>query len=75
MNVFLLTDLEGIAGVDDIEYMDRSGEKYARALLVTSGMATRSRSNMRMRAAKLGIELIEWDNAGLDQLINCLRRE
>ena len=31
MNVFLLTDLEGIAGVDDIEYMDRSGEKYARA--------------------------------------------
>lgn len=31
MNVFLLTDLEGIAGVDDIGYMDRSGEKYARA--------------------------------------------
>ncbi len=29
MNVFLLTDLEGIAGVNDIEYMDRSGEKYA----------------------------------------------
>ena len=54
---------------------DRFGGKYARALLVTSGMATRSRSNMRMRAAKLGIELIEWDNAGLDQLINCLRRE
>ncbi|MBQ9773668.1 MAG: M55 family metallopeptidase [Clostridia bacterium] len=31
MNVFFLTDLEGIAGVSDIEYMDRSGEKYARA--------------------------------------------
>ena len=31
MNVFLLTDLEGIAGVDDIGYMDRAGEKYAKA--------------------------------------------
>ena len=28
MNVFLLTDLEGIAGVTDIEFMDRAGEKY-----------------------------------------------
>ena len=31
MNVFILTDLEGIAGVNDIEYMDRSTEKYSRA--------------------------------------------
>ncbi|MBQ9783990.1 MAG: M55 family metallopeptidase [Clostridia bacterium] len=31
MNVFILTDLEGIAGVNDIEYMDRTGEKYAQA--------------------------------------------
>ena len=31
MNVFLLTDLEGIAGVTDIEFMDRSGEKYSKA--------------------------------------------
>ncbi len=38
MNVFILTDLEGIAGVCDIEYMDRSGEKYriARKLLCES---------------------------------------
>ena len=28
MNVFILTDLEGIAGVNDIEYMDRASEKY-----------------------------------------------
>lgn len=28
MNVFILTDLEGIAGVTDIDYMDRQGEKY-----------------------------------------------
>ncbi|MBQ7386660.1 MAG: M55 family metallopeptidase [Clostridia bacterium] len=31
MNVFILTDLEGIGGVVDIEFMDRSGEKYALA--------------------------------------------
>ncbi|MBO7663827.1 MAG: DUF1887 family protein [Clostridia bacterium] len=54
---------------------DRFGGKYARALLVTSGMATKTRANMRMRAVKLGIELVEWENAGLEQLINCLRRD
>ena len=31
MNVFILTDLEGISGVVDIEYMDRTGEKYKKA--------------------------------------------
>ncbi len=31
MNVFILTDLEGIDGVNDIEFMDREGEKYALA--------------------------------------------
>lgn len=28
MNIFLLTDVEGIAGVTDIDFMDRTGEKY-----------------------------------------------
>ena len=28
MNVLFLTDLEGIAGVTDIDFMDRTGEKY-----------------------------------------------
>ena len=28
MNVFILTDVEGIAGVDSIDYMDRHGELY-----------------------------------------------
>lgn len=28
MNVFLLTDVEGVAGVTDIDFMDRAGEKY-----------------------------------------------
>ena len=31
MNVFILTDLEGIAGVKDIEYMSRNNEKYVDA--------------------------------------------
>lgn len=31
MNVYLVTDLEGIAGVDSIEFMDRNGESYQKA--------------------------------------------
>ena len=31
MNVFLLTDLEGIPGIDSIDYMDRQGEPYQSA--------------------------------------------
>ena len=31
MNLFILTDLEGISGVTDIEFMDRGSEKYAAA--------------------------------------------
>lgn len=31
MNLFLLTDIEGIPGVTDIEFMDRNGEKYKKA--------------------------------------------
>ena len=54
---------------------DRFGGKNARAVLVTSGMATKSRAAMRMRAAKLSIELVEWDSVALDRLIACLRRD
>ncbi len=38
MNLFILTDLEGIGGVNDIDFMDRAGEKYvlAQALLSKS---------------------------------------
>lgn len=31
MNVFILTDLEGISGINDITYMERGSEKYALA--------------------------------------------
>ena len=36
MNVFLLNDLEGISGITDIEFMDRTGEKYALARTLLS---------------------------------------
>ena len=38
MNIFLLTDVEGIPGVNDISQMDRSGEGYqmARKMLCES---------------------------------------
>ena len=36
MNVFILTDLEGIAGVTDIDFMDRATEKYALARTLLS---------------------------------------
>ena len=36
MNVFILTDLEGIGGVTDIDFMDRTTEKYALAQTLLS---------------------------------------
>ena len=51
----------------------RFGGGFSRAILVTSGMASKSRAAMRNRAAKLGIELIEWEDLKLDKLINRLR--
>ena len=36
MNVFFLTDLEGIGGITDIDFMDRRGEKYAQARILLS---------------------------------------
>jgi hypothetical protein len=53
----------------------RFGGFYSRAILVTSGMASRNRANMRNRAAKLGIELIEWEDLKLDRLIKRLRNQ
>ena len=53
----------------------RFGGKFSRAILATSGMASESRAPMRSRAAKLGIELIEWEDMSLDRLVNRLRQE
>ena len=51
----------------------RFGGLFSRAILATSGAASKSRATMRNRAAKLGIELIEWENLKLDKLISRLR--
>jgi len=54
---------------------ERFGGHYSRAILVTSGTASRSRATMRNRATKLGIELIEWEDLKLDRLTARLRNE
>ena len=51
----------------------RFGGYFSRAILVTSGVASKNLAAMRNRAAKLGIELIEWEDLKLDKLINRLR--
>ena len=52
---------------------DRFGGKGSRAMIVTSAPASRSRSVSRMRAAKLGIEVVEWGDLPVDRLIQRLR--
>ena len=54
---------------------DRFGGKFSRAILATSGVTGRSRATMRNRAAKLGIELIEWEDMSLERLIARLKKE
>ena len=54
---------------------DRFGGKFSRAILATSGTTTKNRAPVRSRAAKLGIELIEWEDLGLERLIRRLSRE
>ena len=54
---------------------DRFGGKFARAILVTSGMTGKTREPVRRRADKLGIELVEWEDMSLESLINRLRNQ
>ena len=53
----------------------RFGGKFSRSILATSGMTAKTRAPVRARAAKLGIELIDWDDMSLDKLISRLRQE
>ena len=52
---------------------DRFGGKFSRAILITSGMTTKTRETMRSRAAKLHIELVEWEDLNLERLVQRLR--
>ena len=54
---------------------DRFSGKFARAILVTSGMTERTRKPVRRRADKLGIELVEWEDVGLESLIKRLHNQ
>ena len=52
---------------------DRFGGRFSRAILITSGMTTQTRETMRSRAAKLHIELVEWEDLNLERLVQRLR--
>jgi hypothetical protein len=52
---------------------DRFGGKNSRAIIATSGVATKNRAPMRRRAAQLGIEVIEWDDLRFDRLVARLK--
>ena len=52
---------------------DRFGGKGSRAIIATSGMATKNRAPMRNRAAQLGIEVSEWDDLRFDRLVARLK--
>ena len=54
---------------------DRFGGKFARAILVTSGMTEKTREPVRRRADKLGIELVEWEDVNLESLTSRLRNQ
>ena len=52
---------------------DRFGGKGSRAIIATSGVATKNRAPMRRRAAQLNIEVVEWDDLRFDRLVERLR--
>lgn len=52
---------------------DRFGGKFSRAIIATSCLATKNRAPMRRRAAKLDIEVIEWDDLRFDRLVGRLQ--
>jgi len=52
---------------------DRFGGKGSRAIIATSGLATKSRAPMRRRAAQLDIEVVEWDDLRFDRLVGRLK--
>ena len=53
---------------------DRFGGKGSRAIIATSAPSSKSRNVMRKRAAELDIEVIEWEDLPLENLVERLRR-
>jgi len=54
---------------------DRFGGKGSRAVIVTSTTVSKEDSPMRRRADELNIEVIEWNELQLDQLVKRLRMQ
>ena len=54
---------------------DRFGGKGSRAIIVTSSTVSDEASPMRRRADELNIEVIEWRERALDQLVKRLRMQ
>jgi len=53
---------------------DRFGGKYARAIVVTSKSISDNYTPMHNRAAQLGIEVLEWEDLQMDNLVSVLRK-
>ena len=53
---------------------DRFGGKYARAIIVTSKSAADDYTPMHHRASQLGIEVLDWENLQMEDLVNSLRK-
>ncbi len=53
---------------------DRFGGKGSRAIIATSAPSSKSRNVMRKRAAELDIEVIEWEDLPLENLVERLRQ-
>ena len=54
---------------------DRFGGKGSRAIIVTSAPSSRNRALMRLRAAELHIEVIEYQDLSVERLVNRLRQD
>ncbi len=51
---------------------DRFGGKYARAVIVSSGPSLRANSPTRLRAAELGVEVVDWRDLAAGTLMSRL---
>ena len=53
---------------------DRFGGKDSRAIIVTSTSSGSNHAPMHRRASQLGIEVLEWEDIGLEDLVNHLKK-
>ena len=71
MNVFILTDLEGIPGVIDIEFMDRKNEKYLGRLFKKEMGISFSEYCIGLRLEKAEESLLKSNDKIIDIALDC----